>query len=63
MRNIPMKMPLEHIAILENILLPYIGLNNRKCDRYTIAKGVYALMSWKMRIMPCLSSSGNLTRR
>jgi len=48
MRNIPGKMIPENSIILENILLPYIGLNNRKCDRFTIAKGVYALMSWRM---------------
>jgi hypothetical protein len=39
---------MENIEILENIQLPNIGPNNRKCDRYAIAKGVYALMSWKM---------------
>jgi hypothetical protein len=44
MRNIPMFM--KNSVILENMQQPYIAPNNRKCKRFAIDKGVYAMMSW-----------------
>lgn len=44
MRNIPMFM--KNDVILENMLQPYIAQNSRKFKRFTIDKGLYALMSW-----------------
>jgi hypothetical protein len=48
MINNPLKIFMQNNVIFGNILQPYIELNNRKCGRDAIGKGVYALMSWNV---------------
>ena len=41
-----MKMLKDHKLVTEKIQAPQIHQNNRKCDRFSIGNGVYALVSW-----------------